>query len=113
MNATEMKGHVDMLVLAVLEDGPKHGYAIADTLRRRSGDVLDLPDGTIYPALHRLEAAGLISGTWGRVQGRRRRTYAITKAGQPRLEEQRRSWREFLAAVDGVIAARPQPAAGS
>ena len=71
-----------MLLLAALEDGPRHGYAVKEALREGSGGRFDLPTGTIYPALHRLESAGLIAGSWSTVDGRRRRTYRLT-AGRP------------------------------
>lgn len=105
-----IKGHLDMLLLAVLDDGPKHGYAIIETLRERSDDVFDLPEGTVYPALHRLEEAGLITSERHQVQGRLRRTYAISTAGRTNLGEQRNSWEEFFAAIDRVIGEGPWPA---
>jgi len=55
-----LKGHLDLIVLAALAEGPAHGYAVIETIRSRSGDAFDLPEGTIYPALHRLEQAGLL-----------------------------------------------------
>ena len=81
MRAEELKGHLDTLLLAALEDGPRHGYAVMDALRQSTGGRLDLPTGTIYPALHRLEQAGLIAGSWSVVAGRRRRLYQLTAAG--------------------------------
>ena len=59
MNAETLKGHLDLLLLAAVQRRPTHGYAIADTLRARSDGAFDLPEGTLYPALHRLERAGL------------------------------------------------------
>jgi DNA-binding PadR family transcriptional regulator len=64
MKGEGLKGHLDFLILAVLQDGPMHGYALIEALRRRSGGVFDLPEGTIYPALHRLELTGLLSSKW-------------------------------------------------
>ena len=73
MTAEQLKGHLDPLVLAILEHGPAHGYAIIESLRERSGGAFDLPEGTIYPALHRLERAGTLSSrrevVGGRVNG--------------------------------------------
>ena len=77
----ELKGHLDALLLAALEDGPRHGYAVIEALRDSTGGRLDLPTGTIYPALRRLEAAGLIRGSWSVVAGRQRREYRLTAAG--------------------------------
>jgi transcriptional regulator len=110
MRSQALKGHLDMLLLAVLDDGPKHGYAIVEALRERSGDVFDLPDGTIYPALHRLEESELITSEWHQVQGRRRRTYEITNTGGAQLVEQRHSWQQFFTAIDHVLGDGPWPA---
>jgi PadR family transcriptional regulator PadR len=110
MRSQALKGHLDMLLLAVLDDGPKHGYAIIESLRERSGEVFDLPDGTVYPALHRLEGAGLVTSEWHRVDGRRRRTYELTRKGHAQLAEQRRSWEQFFTAIDNVLGERPWPA---
>src|ERR1700746_3930089 len=71
MRAEELKGHLDAVLLAALEDGPRHGYAVIESLRQNTGGRLDLPTGTIYPALRRLEQAGLITGSWSVVGGRR------------------------------------------
>jgi PadR family transcriptional regulator PadR len=64
MRAEELKGHLDALLLAALEGGPRHGYAVIELLRSSTGGRLDLPTGTIYPALRRQEAAGQINGSW-------------------------------------------------
>ena len=64
MRAETLKGHLDLLVLAVMEDGPRHGYAVIEELRSRTDDALDIPEGTVYPALHRLELAGLLTSKW-------------------------------------------------
>jgi PadR family transcriptional regulator, regulatory protein PadR len=109
-NAQALKGHLDVLLLAALADGPRHGYAVKEALRDGSGGRFDLPTGTIYPALHRLEAAGLIAGSWSTVDGRRRRTYRLTDAGRRRLNTDRGSWREFAEAVTAIVERRPWPA---
>lgn len=98
-----MKGHVDLLVLAVLAEGPLHGYAVIERLRERSGDAFDLPEGTVYPVLHRLERSGLLASEWTELGGRRRRTYRLTTAGRGALAEQRANWQEFAAAVAAVL----------
>jgi DNA-binding PadR family transcriptional regulator len=110
VDAQALKGHLDVLLLAALEHGPRHGYAVKEALREGSGGRFDLPTGTIYPALHRLEAAGLIAGTWSVVDGRRRRTYRLTAAGQRRLHADRGDWREFAAAMTAIVEHRPWPA---
>lgn len=103
MGPEALKGHLDGLLLAVLEAGPAHGYAVLQALRASSGGVFDLPTGTVYPALHRLERAGLIRGTWGDGPGRRRRVYRLTAAGVRLLAEQRTRWRRFCDAVTAVL----------
>ena len=108
--AQALKGHLDVLLLAALADGPRHGYAVKEALRDRSGGRFDLPTGTVYPALHRLEAAGLISGTWSTADGRRRRTYQLTEAGLRRLVDDRATWRDFAAAITSLLEGPPWPA---
>jgi DNA-binding PadR family transcriptional regulator len=108
--AQALKGHLDVLLLATLEHGPRHGYAVKEALRAGSDGRFDLPTGTIYPALHRLERARLITGDWSTVDGRRRRTYRLTPAGRRRLHTDRQHWRQFAAAVTTVLEARPWPA---
>ena len=97
-----LKGHLDVLVLAVVRDGATHGYAIIDHLRESSEGLLDLPEGTIYPVLHRLESRGLLSSKW-LDSGRRRRVYALTRAGRHFLGEQRESWVVFSKAVNRIL----------
>jgi DNA-binding PadR family transcriptional regulator len=104
MKAEVLKGHLDALLLATLERGPQHGYAIRDALRVDSYGRFDLPSGTVYPALYRLERAGLIVGSWTTVGERRqRRSYELTAAGRRALAEGRSSWREFATAVSAVL----------
>lgn len=104
MTPEALKGHLDGLILATLAEEPAHGYAIAQTLRARSGGSFDLAEGTLYPALHRLERAGLIASDWSTQSGRRRRTYHLTRSGQRGLRERRNEWRSFAAAVEAVLA---------
>jgi DNA-binding PadR family transcriptional regulator len=85
-------------------DGPAHGYAVISELAARSGGALRLPEGTVYPALHRLEAAGLLPSAWVPVGGRRRRLYELTAAGWSALEQRRADWHDFAAAVAAVLA---------
>ena len=92
-----------MLLLSVLCRGAAHGYAILGALRERSGGSFDLPEGTIYPALHRLERAGLIAGSWAPGSTRRRRVYTLTDAGATALLRQRREWEELTGAVRRVL----------
>ena len=110
MKGSAIKGHLDMLVLAVLAAGPLHGYAVIEELKTRSGDSFDLPEGTIYPVLHRLEKEGLLASSWSDAAGRPRRTYTVTSAGKRALVEQRRAWRAFSDAVGKVLGGEPWPA---
>ena len=103
MRSEALKGHLDGLILATLSTGPAHGYAIAHALRGRSGGTFDLSEGTLYPALHRLERAGLIDSKWSTEAGRRRRTYHLTRGGERALTERRREWRLFASAVEAVL----------
>jgi DNA-binding PadR family transcriptional regulator len=105
-----LKGHLEMLLLSVLEDGPLHGYAMVERLRRRSAGVFQLPEGTIYPALHRLESAGLLVSEWSRHDGRRRREYVLSDAGREALAARTDEWTAFSDAVNSVIG---RPALGS
>lgn len=92
------------LVLAVLRDGPCHGYELAKEVERRSRVVVQFNDGTLYPLLHALEAEGLIVSEWSSEHGDRpRRVYSLTEAGVADLERRVREWSEFRAAVDGVL----------
>ncbi len=109
MRAEELKGHLDALLLAALEDGPRHGYAVIEALRRATGGRLDLPTGTIYPALRRLEGAGLITGSWSVVAGRRRREYQLTPAGARALSGKRADWQDFAAMISAALEGRPCP----
>ncbi len=97
-------GHVDGLILAVLADGSCHGYAVIEELRRRSDGVLDFPEGTIYPALYKLEAAGAVASSWTVAEGRRRRMYRLTAAGRRELARARAEWDTLSRAMAGVLA---------
>lgn len=103
MRSARLPGHLDLLLLAVMSEGPRHGYAVIAGLRERSDGVFDLPEGTVYPALHRLERAGLLASSTTRVEGRRRRVYRITPAGRSELEGERHEWRRFAGGVRQVI----------
>jgi len=103
MKGDALKGHLDLLVLSVLADGPQHGYAVIEALRERSEQAFDLPEGTVYPALHRLEKAGLLISEWSVVGGRRRRTYRLTPSGGTALAELRTAWTDFSSAVTRVL----------
>ena len=104
MEGEILKGHLDMIVLAVLSAGPAHGYAVIEELKRRSAGAFDLPEGTIYPILHRLEQAGLLASRWVTAEsGRRRRVYTITKRGMRELGERRAVWEQFSDAIGSLF----------
>src|SRR5215471_8730573 len=103
MNPEALKGHLDLLLLAAVQARPAHGYAIAETLRARSAGTFDLPEGTLYPALHRLERAGLLSSRWSEVSGRRRRNYQLTRKGHHALTRHQDEWSDFARAVHAVV----------
>jgi PadR family transcriptional regulator PadR len=107
MKADALRGHLDALLLAVLDDEPQHGYAIIEALQQRSAGALNLPTGTVYPALRRLERAGLVASAWSTVGGRERRTYQLTPAGRATLSAERSTWQEFTATIGSVLDPRP------
>jgi PadR family transcriptional regulator len=102
MKGEIVKGHLDLLLLGALEGGPAHGYALIERLRERSRGAFDFAEGTIYPALHRLEHAEYLSSKWVHAEGRRRRTYSLTRRGRHALAERRREWKAFSGAVNVV-----------
>src|ERR1700722_17180861 len=103
MKPEELKGHLDGLILAVVARESLHGYAVIEELKARSGGQLALPEGTVYPALHRLEADGLLQSEWSAASGRRRRVYSITKRGQKELGASRERWRVFSSTIEAVL----------
>jgi PadR family transcriptional regulator PadR len=109
MASTELQGHLDGMLLAILQAQPLHGYAIVEEISRRSDGEFDLAEGTIYPALHRLEEAGLLSSSWEVVSGRRRRVYALSHSGIEAVRDRVASWRAFRSAVDAVFAPATSP----
>ena len=103
MRGELLKGHLDYLVLAVVESGPLHGYAIIRLLAQRSVGAFDLPEGTIYPVLHRLERADLLGARWTLHAGRKRKVYRLTRKGKRALVQQRNEWPSFSRAVSAVL----------
>ncbi len=102
------KGSTELLILALVEDRPRHGYEIAKQISERSGGALVFHAASLYPVFYRLERKGWLQGRWLEKAGqRRRRYYRITPAGRRVLEAQRQTWREFIAAVDRVAQVRP------
>jgi PadR family transcriptional regulator PadR len=108
-----LRGNTPTLILAVLKDGPQHGYALAREINRRSNQALKCKQGTLYPALHALEEDGFIAGIWEHTPGERpRKVYSLTEAGRTELERRIKTWTQFSLAVGSVIGGIPheQPA---
>lgn len=103
MRSEVLKGHVDLLILATLRRGPLHGYAVVEKLRDESEGAFDLAEGTVYPALYRLERAGLLASRWTSAEGRRRRVYRLTRRGRAELDRERKEWKSFANAVESVL----------
>lgn len=103
MRTSLLKGHLDLVLLSCLREGPAHGYLVIKRLRERSVGEFDLLEGTLYPALHRLEKSGLVTSRWSSDGGRRRRTYELTRKGERALGERAAEWRKFTQTVDTVL----------
>jgi DNA-binding PadR family transcriptional regulator len=103
MKSDALNGQLDALILATVADEPGHGYVILQRLKERSAGAFDLAEGTIYPALHRLERDGLLQSSWSSEGSRRRRVYRITSSGRSALTVRRREWRTFTQAVEAVF----------
>ncbi len=103
MATDRIKGHLDLLLLSVVQARPAHGYEVITALRERSGGEFDLPEGTVYPLLHRLEADGLLASSWDDSGKRRRRVYRLTAPGLRALADERSSWRRYATSVEMVL----------
>lgn len=102
-----LKGHLDLLLLSALDSGPAHGYGLVSEIRRRSDETFDLAEGTVYPALHRLEKEGLIESRWSMVSGRRRRVYRLTRRGRGALAEKLEGWGRFSRGMSAALGSTP------
>lgn len=98
-----VRGHLAMLLLAVLAKGPAHGYALSAELRLRSDGQLVVLEGSLYPALQRLEAMNLVSSAWASGEGRRRRVYQLTADGKTALKQEIAEWRQVRDALDTIL----------
>lgn len=98
-----LKGQLELVVLACLRDGPRHGYAIIKELHERTDGELEILEGTLYPALHRLEQAGMIKSRWAAVAGRRRRVYELTRRGAKAFAKHESEWRRFVHTLDAIL----------
>ena len=105
-----LRGTLDLLVLKALSFGPAHGYAVARWIEHATGDALAVGEGTLYPALHRLEERQWISASWGTSENNRQaKFYQLTKAGRARLEVEADNWRRYAAAVFAALKAPAKP----
>jgi len=105
MEGDALRGHLELLLLAALAQEDRHGYALIEWLRARSDGALDLGEGSVYPALRRLEAAGCVSSSWRADGGRRKRVYRLTKLGEKRLRAERDGWHDLVRTVGLVLEA--------
>jgi len=103
-NSDQLHGALDMLVLKLLADGPLHGYAIAVRLERLSNEILAVEEGSLYPALYRMESRGWLSSEWASSDtGRRARFYRLTRSGRGQLRAETESWVRLSQAVQAVL----------
>lgn len=104
-----LRGHLETMALAALEQGEAHGFEVWRRLEEAGRGALRLKEGSLYPALYRLEEAGLVRSAWedgpGRRRGPRRRVYRLTKKGQRRLADGRQEWRQFVSVVGNILGA--------
>ena len=107
-NADLLPGTLDMLILKAVSLKPLHGYGVLLRIRQISGEALDIPQGSLYPALYRLEHQGLISADWGQSEnGRRAKYYTVTTAGRRRLREETEGWNRLAAAIAAALKTTP------
>jgi PadR family transcriptional regulator, regulatory protein PadR len=105
MEGDALRGHLELLLLAALARADQHGYALIEWLRAQSNGALDLGEGSVYPALRRLEAAVCVSSAWRADGGRRKRVYRLTKLGEQRLRAERDGWHDLVRTVGLVLEA--------
>jgi transcriptional regulator len=98
------QGTLDLLILKTLALGPQHGWAVSERIQQISSEVLRIQQGSLYPALHRLERRGWIKAKWGTSENNRRaKYYELTKSGRKQLEAEETAWRKLIAAVGQVL----------
>ena len=103
MDSRLLWGAVEMLMLEVISYGPTYGYEIAQTVGNRSKGYFELKEGSLYPALHRLESQKLVKTSWQEVEGRRRKYYELTAAGSKVLAAKKSDWKSFAEGIQGVL----------
>ncbi len=105
MDSKLLMGTLEMLMLEVISHGPTYGYEISQTVVERSDSIFEMKEGSLYPALHRLEQQKFVTSNWQEIEGRRRKYYRITLSGQKALDAKKAEWRQFAHGVQGVIGA--------
>jgi PadR family transcriptional regulator, regulatory protein PadR len=98
-----VQGTLDLLILKTVSLEPQHGWAIAKRIQQISNEVLQVQQGSLYPALHRLEQQGWIRAKWGESNGRQAKFYALTAAGRTQLEREKESWNRLSTAINLVV----------
>lgn len=111
LNPELMRGSLDLIVLTLLAGGKRYGYLLQQELRESSRGMVDLPAGTLYPLLHRLESDRLIKSSWDESTGRRRKWYQITDSGRRRLTQQAREWHAYAECLREILSPvlKPEP----
>ena len=110
-NLDLLQGTLDLLVLKTLTWGPAHGYTVASWIQQLTDDVLQVGEGSLYPALHRLEERGLVESEWRRSENNRKaKFYQLTAAGRAQLRAELQTWTRFASAIGKVLQATAQPA---
>ncbi len=105
MDTRLLMGMVETLILEIVSHSPSYGYEICQTAEERSRGMFELKEGSLYPALHRLERQKLLTSFWEEAENRRRKYYKLTAAGQKSLEARRREWQQFSTGVNGILGA--------
>lgn len=106
-----LRGTLDMLILKAMLWGPKHGYGVARWLEFQSEELLQIEEGSLYPALYRMEGKGWITSEWGQTEtNRRAKYYSLTARGREQLASEEAGWERLVRAVTLVLQARPEPA---
>jgi PadR family transcriptional regulator, regulatory protein PadR len=106
-----LQGTLDMLILKAVSLGPLHGYGILLRIQQVSKDALQIPQGSLYPALYRLEHRGWIAAEWGESENKRKaKYYRLTAAGRKQLKTERQEWKRLAVAIGDVLAAEPEEA---
>ena len=105
MDTRLLMGMVETLILEIVSHGPSYGYEICQTAEHRSHGMFELKEGSLYPALHRLERQRLLTSNWEEAENRRRKYYKVTAAGAKSLAARRQEWEQFSTGVNGILGA--------